>query len=161
MIKLKARIAHTRSEKKKRFFLQHNNARPHASPKTTECVTKFGWTMLPHLPYTLDLAPSNFYQFEPLKGLPGQHFVDNNAVIDAVKKWTATAGREFYHTGPHSSLEKMHWKWWWLCRQIKFLNIMCAWFGDVVFFYLFLQLFELENRRHYFINHSHSFIGNP
>ena len=41
LIKLKARIAFTRSGKKT-FFLQHNNARPHASFTTKECVTKFG-----------------------------------------------------------------------------------------------------------------------
>ena len=86
-----------RSEKKKTFFLQHDNARPHASLDTTECVTKFGWTMLPHPPYSPDLAPLDFHLFGPLKeGLRGQHFVNNNVVIDAVKKWTATAGREFY-----------------------------------------------------------------
>ena len=51
LIKLQARIARTRSEKKT-FFLQHGNARQHASLKTTECVTKFGWTVLPHPPYS-------------------------------------------------------------------------------------------------------------
>ena len=95
-IKLKVRIARTRS-KKKTFFLQHDNARPQASLKTTECVANFGWTVLPHPPYSLDLAPSDFHLFGPLeRGLQGQHFVDNNVVIDAVKKWTAKAGREFY-----------------------------------------------------------------
>ena len=34
LIKLKARIACTRSEKKKTCFLQHDNARPHTSLKT-------------------------------------------------------------------------------------------------------------------------------
>ena len=50
LTKLKARIAPTRSQKKRIFFLQRNNARPHASLKTTECVTKFDWTVLPHPP---------------------------------------------------------------------------------------------------------------
>ena len=67
LIKLKARIACIRSEKKKTFLLQHNNGRPHVSLKTTECVTKFGWTVLPYLPYSPDLAPSNFHLFGPLK----------------------------------------------------------------------------------------------
>ena len=25
-----------------------------------------------------------------------QHFVVNNVIVDAIKKWTATAGKEFY-----------------------------------------------------------------
>ena len=85
LIKLKARIGHTRSEKKKTLFSQHNNARPHASLKTTECVTKFDWTVLSHPPYSPGLTPSDFYLFESLKEeFRPQHFVDNNAVIDAV-----------------------------------------------------------------------------
>ena len=86
MNKLKARIACTRSGRKKTFFSQHDNARPRASLKITKCVTKFGWTVLSHPPYSPDLAPSHFHQFGPLKeGLRKQHFVDNNALIDAVE----------------------------------------------------------------------------
>ena len=66
LIKLKAKTACTRLEKKT-FFLQHDNARPHANRKTTECVTKFGWTVLPHRPYSPDLAPSDFRLFGPSK----------------------------------------------------------------------------------------------
>ena len=96
LIKLKARIAGTRSEKKKTFFLQHDNARPHLSLKIIECVAKFGWTELAHLPYSPEIAPSDFHLFVLLKeGVREQHFVDKKAVIDAIKKWTATAGREF------------------------------------------------------------------
>ena len=53
--------------------------------------------MLPHSSYNPGLAPSDFHLFGSLKQeLGGQHLVDNNAVIDAVKKWTSTAGKEFY-----------------------------------------------------------------
>ena len=46
------------------------------------------WTVLPHPPYSLDLAPSDFHLFTPLKdGLRVQRFPDNDAVIAAVKKW--------------------------------------------------------------------------
>ena len=50
-------------------------------------LTKFGWTVLPHPPYRPDLAPSDFHLFGPVKeGLRVQHFVDSNAVIDAIQK---------------------------------------------------------------------------
>ena len=56
--------------------------RPYVSVKTTEGVTKFDWTVLPHLPYSPDLAPSYFYLFgPPEEGLQGQHFVDNNNTV--------------------------------------------------------------------------------
>ena len=54
---------------------------------TSLFVTKFGWTALSHLPYSPDLAPLDLHLFGFLKeGLQGQHFVDNIAVIDALKK---------------------------------------------------------------------------
>ena len=100
LAKLKDRIARRRPEKKHTFCLQHDNARPHTSLRTTECVAKFGWTVLPHPPYSPDLAPSDFHLFGPLKeALRGQRFPDNDAVIDAVKKWTSSAGADFYERG--------------------------------------------------------------
>ena len=100
LTKLKARIARVRPEKRETFCLQHDNARPHTSLKTTECVAKFGWTVLSHPPYSPDLAPSDFHLFGALKdGLRGQHFPDNNVVIADVKKWTTSAGTDFYERG--------------------------------------------------------------
>lgn len=100
LTKLKDRIARKRPEKRRNFILQHDNARPHTSFKTRECLTKFGWTVLPHPPYSPDLAPSDFHLFGPLKeGLRGRRFADNNAVMDAVKSWTTSADVNFYERG--------------------------------------------------------------
>ena len=78
--------------------MQHDNARPHTSLKTTECVAKFGWTCCHTLRIVLTwLPPSDFHLFAPLKdGLRGQRFPDNDAVIAAVKKRTTSAGADFY-----------------------------------------------------------------
>ena len=108
-IKLKTGIARTRPEKKKTVFLPHENARPHASLKTTECVTKFGWTVLPYPPCSPDQAPSDFCLFGlTRKEFWEQYFIDNNAVIDAVKKSIATAENSFTSVAYRlrSSLEK-------------------------------------------------------
>jgi hypothetical protein len=44
-----------------------------------------GWTVLPHLPYRPDLAPSDIHLFGSLKVvLHGTHFEDDNSVIEAV-----------------------------------------------------------------------------
>jgi histone-lysine N-methyltransferase SETMAR len=39
------------------MLIQHDNAHPHASLRTQEAIAKFGWTVLPHPPYSPDLAP--------------------------------------------------------------------------------------------------------
>ncbi|PNF17980.1 hypothetical protein B7P43_G17450 [Cryptotermes secundus] len=98
--KLKARISQVRPEKQKTFRLQHDNARPHTSLANTAHIAKFGWTVLPHPPYSPNLAPSDFHLFGPMKdGLRGQHFPDNDAVIVAVRKWLASAGADFNGRG--------------------------------------------------------------
>ena len=88
LTKLKARISRVRPAKKTTFLPQNDNARPHTSLKTVEHIANLGWTVLPHPPYSLDLAPSDFHLFGPMKdGLRGQYFPNNDAVIQAVKQW--------------------------------------------------------------------------
>ena len=87
-------------EKKTTFLLQHNSARPHTSLKTVEHIVNLGRTVVPHPLYSLDLAPSDFHLFGPMKdGLCGQHFPSNNAIIRAVKQWVTSAGADFYECG--------------------------------------------------------------
>jgi hypothetical protein len=50
LIKLKAHVSRIRPEKKTTFLLQHDNARPHTSLKTTGHVAKFDRTVLSHPP---------------------------------------------------------------------------------------------------------------
>jgi hypothetical protein len=49
------------------ILLQHDNARPHTSLKTSEAIIKYGWILLPHLPYSPNLACSHFHPFGALK----------------------------------------------------------------------------------------------
>jgi len=80
--KLKARISKVRPEKKTSFLLQHNNARPHISLKTMKHIVKLGWTVVPHPPYSPDLAPSDFHLFGPVKDeLHGQHIPSYNVIV--------------------------------------------------------------------------------
>jgi hypothetical protein len=96
LTKLKARIPRVRPEKTT-FLLQHGTARPRTNFRTMGHVAQFGWTVLPHPPYSPDLALSDFRLFGPMKDrLHGQHFPDNDAVIAAVRKWVASAGADFY-----------------------------------------------------------------
>ena len=100
LAKLKARISRVRPEKKTTFLLQHDNARPHTSLKTVEHIINVGWIVIPHPPYSLDLAPSDFHLFGPMKdGLCGQHFPSYNAVVRAMKQWVTLAGADFYECG--------------------------------------------------------------
>ena len=79
------------------ILLQHDDVRPHTSLKSVEHTASLGWTVLPHPPYSPDLAPSDFHLFGPMKdGLRGRHFPSNDAVVRAVKQWATSGGADFY-----------------------------------------------------------------
>ncbi len=47
--------------------LLHDNAAPHTAKLTKETLESLGFRVLPHSPYSLDLAPSDFHLFWPLQ----------------------------------------------------------------------------------------------
>ena len=69
----------------KQFFLQHDEARPHASLPKREAITTMGWNFLPHSSYSPDLTPSDFQLFCPLKNaLRGSRFAKNRELKHSV-----------------------------------------------------------------------------
>jgi histone-lysine N-methyltransferase SETMAR len=82
------------------MLIQHDNARPHTSLRTQEAIAKFIWNVLPHLPYSLDLAPTYFHIFGPLNdALHGTRFEDNESVIRAVRTWLRGKETSWYREG--------------------------------------------------------------
>ncbi|KAJ4451273.1 hypothetical protein ANN_02734 [Periplaneta americana] len=79
--KLKARLRRVCPSKTTAgIFLLHDNARTHTSQYTTSEIAKIGWKVLPHPPYSPDLAPSDFHLSGPLKEAHRwHHFEDEKA----------------------------------------------------------------------------------
>lgn len=74
---LKAAVATKRPElaNRKRVVFQHDNARPHTSLGSRLKLTEFGWDVVPHPPYSPDLAPSDYHLFRSLQNsLDGETF---------------------------------------------------------------------------------------
>ena len=96
---IEAQTSRVRTEKNT-FLLQHKT-----NLKTVEHTANLGWTVLPHPPYSLDLAPPDFHLLRPMEdGLCGQHFSSNDATTAAVKQWVISAGADFYE----SSMQAAH-----------------------------------------------------
>jgi hypothetical protein len=56
--------------------------------------------VLPHPPYSPDLAPSDFHLFGPLKdALRGTRFEDDESVIRAVRTWLREQETSWYREG--------------------------------------------------------------
>jgi transposase len=66
-------------------LILHDNARPHAAGAVSKISEKYGWQMLPHLPYIPDLSPPDFDLLPKLKKpLCGKRFRSIEEVSDEV-----------------------------------------------------------------------------
>ena len=54
---------------KKNIVLLSDNARPHSARIIQEKILDLGWSVLPHPPYSSDLAPNDFHLFGSLQML--------------------------------------------------------------------------------------------
>jgi histone-lysine N-methyltransferase SETMAR len=85
------------------MLLQHDNVRPHTGLRIWEHITKMGWTVLLHPPYSPDLALSDFPLCVSLKdALRGTHFEHDNSIIEAVRKWLCRQGKSWYRQRIHA-----------------------------------------------------------
>ena len=65
----------------KGVIFHQDNARPHTSLVTRKKLLKLGWEVMPHPPYSPDLAPSDYHLFRSFQNhLNGKKFDSNEAV---------------------------------------------------------------------------------
>ena len=83
LVRLKDEIAKKRPHmKKKKIMFHQDNAPCHKSMKTMAKLSELGYKLLPHPPYSPDLAPSDYWLFADLKKmLQGKRFGSNEEVI--------------------------------------------------------------------------------
>lgn len=102
MDKLNAVIKQKRPEliNRKGVVFQHDNARPHTSLATRTKILQLGWDVLPHPPYSPDLAPSDYYLFRSLQNfLDGQTFSSNEDIQNHLDQFFASKDQNFYEHG--------------------------------------------------------------
>ena len=69
-------------------LLLQDNAPAHSSQVAKTAATECGFEVLPHPPYSPDMAPSDFYLFPKLKSnLRGTQFGSKEGVIAAVNEY--------------------------------------------------------------------------
>jgi len=80
--------------------LPHDNTRPPTGLRTKEAVATVGWTVLYPSPYCLDLAPTDFHLFGPLKeALRGRRVADDDELNHSVCEEPRHFSKEFIPTG--------------------------------------------------------------
>jgi histone-lysine N-methyltransferase SETMAR len=75
---------------------------------TQQKINELGWEVLPHPPYSPDVAPSDYHLFRSLRNfLLGKEFEDEEDVKRAITSFIASKPPEFFRNG----IEKLVTKW--------------------------------------------------
>lgn len=85
-----------------KVYFQHDNARPH-SAKVTRCkLLELGWELIPHPPYSPDLAPSDYHLFHSLQNhLADKNFDDFQTLQQDIVNFFNQKPAAFYAKGIH------------------------------------------------------------
>ena len=71
-----------------RVYFQQDNASPHVAKITKKKLKQLGWDILPHPPYSPDLAPSDYHLFRDMTiQLKGKKFTSLDEVKQFIKKY--------------------------------------------------------------------------
>lgn len=98
LIKLKEEISVKRpGMAKKKILFHQDNAPSHRSIATMAKLSELRFELLPHPPYSPDLAPSDYFLFSNLKKhLQGKSYGSNDKVIEATNDYFAASMAEMY-----------------------------------------------------------------
>jgi len=93
---------------KKKVLFHHDNAPAHTSALAKAKLVELGYKLLPHLPYSPDFAPCDFFLFPNLKkSLAGQKFASNENVVAATEAYFADLEKSYFSDG----LKKLEHRW--------------------------------------------------
>lgn len=109
LIRLREAIKQKRRGKVgKGVMMLQDNAPPHTSHVAKAAMERCGFELLPHAPYSPDLAPSDYYLFPLLKEqLRGKHFGSDDEVVSAIEEWINKQESGFFLNG----LKKLESRW--------------------------------------------------
>jgi hypothetical protein len=91
----------------KGVLLLHSNAWPHTATVTIQTVQCLGFELLPHPPYSPNLAPSEYHTFGPLKETLRSHrFGSHGDAQQAVQTWLHKQPKSFFFEGMKKLVER-------------------------------------------------------
>lgn len=101
------RLSHALKEKRPEYrerhdkvILLHDNARPHVAKPVKTYLETLKWDILPHPPYSPDIAPSDYHLFRSMAhGLAEQKFSSYEDCQKWVNSWIASKDENFFRRG--------------------------------------------------------------
>ena len=110
LIRLKRAIAEKRPEYATRheaIIFHHDNARAHVAIPVKNYLENIGWEVLPHPPYSPDLAPSDYHLFRSLQNaLTGIRFTSEQGIKNWLDSFLAAKLAQSFWNGIHNLPER-------------------------------------------------------
>lgn len=86
----------------RKIYMLHDNARPHTAKVTRQKLLSFGWQVLPHPPYSPDIAPTDYHLFRSLQHhLEDKEYDDQQQLDTDIRTFFASKPGAFYRDGIH------------------------------------------------------------
>lgn len=85
---------------RKGVLFHQDNARPHTAKMTLEVISALGWELLPHPPYSPDVAPSDYHLFLSMDNyMRNRQFKTREEVTNAVAQFFESQEKDFFKNG--------------------------------------------------------------
>ena len=98
-----AEAVHQKKPDTTKIILQHYNAKPHTAKLIKVKIQELGWEVLPHPPYSPDLALLDYHLLRDIQvTLEGVHFNDEEEVKTWLTNYFDSNPRIFYDRGIRS-----------------------------------------------------------
>jgi len=83
-----------------KVILLHDNARPHVAKVVKKYLETLKWDVLPHPPYSPDIAPSDYWLFRRMQhDLAGHRFTSFAEIENWLQTWIASKDESFFRDG--------------------------------------------------------------
>ncbi|EGI59573.1 Mariner Mos1 transposase, partial [Acromyrmex echinatior] len=77
-----------------------DNARPHVAAPVKTYMETLNWEVLPYLPYSPDIVPSDYHLFRSMAhGLSEQHFTSYEDIKNWIDNWIVSKNEAFFQRG--------------------------------------------------------------
>ncbi|XP_055711489.1 histone-lysine N-methyltransferase SETMAR-like [Phlebotomus papatasi] len=112
LVELKKAIEEKRPilSNRKGVLFHHDNARSHVAKPTLAKLKEMNWEIMPHPPYSPDIAPSDYHLFRSLQNnLNGKKFKNVEDVKNHLDTFFNEKPRNFYESGIRKLVERWEW----------------------------------------------------
>ena len=94
------RVAAKLKGKQDRIYILHDNARPHVAKSTRQKLLSLEWIIIPHPPYSPDLAPTDYHLYRSLSNyLREKKFNDESQIKMDLLNFFDEKTQDFYESG--------------------------------------------------------------